>query len=54
MAMGIRRLWTLLGTLGLIAIAATAAAQIWAGGYDARRRASPPRRRFQAASISAG
>ena len=34
--MGIRarRLpWTLLGTLSLVAIAATAAAQIWAGGY---------------------
>jgi hypothetical protein len=35
-----RRLhWTLLGTLSLIAIAATAAAQIWAGGYGR----TPPR-----------
>ena len=38
--MNTRRLrWTLFGTLGLIAIAATAAAQIWAGGYGR----TPPR-----------
>jgi hypothetical protein len=35
-----RRLpWTLLGTLGVISVAATAAAQIWAGGYGR----TPPR-----------
>src|SRR4029450_12670249 len=34
-----RRVWTLLATLSLIAIAATAAAQIWAGGYGR----TPPR-----------
>lgn len=38
--MNTRRLrWTLFGTLGLIALAATAAAQIWAGGYGR----TPPR-----------
>ena len=38
--MNTRRLpWTLLGTLGVIAVAATAAAQIWAGGYGR----TPPR-----------
>jgi Domain of unknown function (DUF4159) len=38
--MNTRRLrWTSFGTLGLIAIAATAAAQIWAGGYGR----TPPR-----------
>jgi len=35
----VRRLWTLLGTVSLIAIAASAAAQIWAGGYGR----TPPR-----------
>jgi hypothetical protein len=40
MGMDTRQLpWTLLGTLGAIAIAATAAAQIWAGGYGR----TPPR-----------
>jgi len=33
MGFRVRPLWTLLGTASLIAIAATAAAQIWAGGY---------------------
>ena len=37
--MGIRRLPAVLGTFALIAIAATAAAQIWAGGYGR----TPPR-----------
>ena len=38
--MNTRRLpWTLFGALGVIAIAATAAAQIWAGGYGR----TPPR-----------
>jgi hypothetical protein len=38
--MNMRRLpWTVFGTLGLITIAATAAAQIWAGGYGR----TPPR-----------
>jgi hypothetical protein len=38
--MNLRRLpWTLLGALGVIASAATAAAQIWAGGYGR----TPPR-----------
>jgi hypothetical protein len=35
-----RRGWTMLGTLGLLCLAATAAAQIWAGGYGGR---TPPR-----------
>jgi hypothetical protein len=35
-----RRGWTTLGTLGLLCLAATAAAQIWAGGYGGR---TPPR-----------
>ena len=39
MGIRVRRLWTLLGTVSLIAIAATAAAQIWAGGYGR----TPPR-----------
>lgn len=33
MGLRVRRLWTLIGTVSLIGIAATAAAQIWAGGY---------------------
>lgn len=39
MAMAIRR-WTLLGALIMVGIAATAAAQIWVGGYGGR---TPPR-----------
>ncbi|HUQ87272.1 MAG TPA: DUF4159 domain-containing protein [Vicinamibacterales bacterium] len=35
----VRRLWTLIGTVTLVAVAATAAAQIWAGGYGR----TPPR-----------
>ena len=42
------RLWTLLGALGLVTIAATAAAQIWAGGYGR----TPPR--FPTATTFAG
>jgi hypothetical protein len=39
--MGIRRrILTLIATIGLISLAATAAAQIWAGGYGGR---TPPR-----------
>jgi hypothetical protein len=34
------RRWTVLGTLGLLGLAATAAAQIWAGGYGGN---TPPR-----------
>ena len=53
MAMGVRRLWTLLGTVSLIAIAATAAAQIWAGGYGRTPPRFPTADDLQAASISA-
>ena len=36
------RPWTLLGAFGLLAVAATAAAQIWAGGYGGRTPARFP------------
>lgn len=45
--MGIRRLPALLGTVALIAIAATAAAQIWAGGYGRTPPRFPTEKTFQ-------